>query len=157
MNEQLFRKKSIEKVSSPEQLDTYIRVSNPGVWLLLIAILVLLVGICVWGVMGHLDTTVDTVAVVENGQTTIYIKEADIQAVTVGTPVKLAETEGAITQITARPIVVDDTFLAYACHVGGLQQGEWVYVATVSATVADGIYTARIVTESVAPMSFVVN
>ena len=31
MNEQLFRKKSIDRVSSPEQLDAYLRVANPGV------------------------------------------------------------------------------------------------------------------------------
>ena len=30
MNEQLFRKKSIDRVSSPEQLNEYIRVANPG-------------------------------------------------------------------------------------------------------------------------------
>ena len=33
MQNQLFREKSLEKVSSPEQLNDYIRVSNPGVWI----------------------------------------------------------------------------------------------------------------------------
>ena len=49
MNQQVFRKKSIERISSPEQLDAYIRVTTPGVWLLLTAIAILLVGVCVWG------------------------------------------------------------------------------------------------------------
>lgn len=44
MNEQVFRKKSVDRVSSPEQLNEYIRVSNPGVWMILAAIIVLLVG-----------------------------------------------------------------------------------------------------------------
>ncbi len=30
MENQIFRKKSIERVSSPEQLNDYVRVSNPG-------------------------------------------------------------------------------------------------------------------------------
>ena len=44
MNEQLFRKKSVDKVSSPEQLNEYIRVANPGVWMVLAAIVILLAG-----------------------------------------------------------------------------------------------------------------
>ena len=31
MDNQIFRKKNIERVSSPEQLNDYVRVSNPGV------------------------------------------------------------------------------------------------------------------------------
>ena len=72
MNEQLFRKKSIERVSSPEQLNEYIRVSNPGIWMVLAAIIVLLVGAIVWGGVGTLDTTLSTVAIAENGEVTIY-------------------------------------------------------------------------------------
>ena len=65
MNNQIFRKKSLEKVSSPEQLDDYIRVSNPGVWIVLVTVIVLLVGVCVWGVFGRLETTVGSAAVVK--------------------------------------------------------------------------------------------
>ena len=31
----LFRKKSLERISSPEQLNEYVRVSTPSVWLVL--------------------------------------------------------------------------------------------------------------------------
>ena len=55
MNQQLFRKKSVDKVSSPEQLNEYIRVANPGVWMVLAAIVILLAGVVVWGFIGHLD------------------------------------------------------------------------------------------------------
>lgn len=47
MEKQIFRKKSVERVSSPEQLSDYIRVSNPSVWMTLAAIIVLLAGVCV--------------------------------------------------------------------------------------------------------------
>ena len=40
----LFRQKSIDRVSSPEQLNDYIRVTTPSVWLALIAIILLLTG-----------------------------------------------------------------------------------------------------------------
>ena len=81
MNNQLFRKKSLQKVSSPEQLDAYIRVSTPGIWMLLAAIAALLVGVCVWGILGRLDTKISTVAVVRDNQITVYVAEANIQDV----------------------------------------------------------------------------
>ena len=40
----LFRKKSIDRIQSPEQLNDYLRVANPAVWVLLAAILLLLAG-----------------------------------------------------------------------------------------------------------------
>ena len=40
----LFREKNLNKISSPEQLDDYIRVAGPGAWLLLAG---LLLGFCV--------------------------------------------------------------------------------------------------------------
>ena len=48
MENQIFRKKSVERVASPEQLNDYVRVANPGVWLALAAVLALLVGACIW-------------------------------------------------------------------------------------------------------------
>ena len=50
-NEQtsLFRKESVESIQSPEQLNDYMRVTNPSVWVVLIAVIVLLAGMLVWG------------------------------------------------------------------------------------------------------------
>lgn len=63
----IFRQKSIDKVSSPEKLDDYIRVTTPSVWITLAAIVVLLVGVIAWGAFGELtirndDGTTETVA-----------------------------------------------------------------------------------------------
>ena len=51
----IFRKKTLERISNPERLDDYINVSNPSVWLILAAILVFLAGFGVWVVFGHID------------------------------------------------------------------------------------------------------
>ncbi len=48
----LFREKSLERVSSPEQLDDYIRVTTPSVWLVLLALVLLLAGLLVYSVSG---------------------------------------------------------------------------------------------------------
>lgn len=157
MNEQLFRKKSIDRVSSPEQLDAYIRVANPSVWMILAAIVILLVGVCVWGVLGHLDTVLTAAAVSENGAVTVYVREGEISSVTEGMTVRIGEEEWQITDISTAPVAVDEGFSEYTLHVGQLQVGEWVYTAGVDAQLPDGIYSAQIVVESVSPVSFVLN
>ncbi|MBQ8227697.1 MAG: hypothetical protein IJZ88_01650 [Clostridia bacterium] len=157
MNEQLFRKKSIEKVSSPEQLNEYIRVSNPGVWMVLAAIVILLIGVCIWGILGHLDTTVTTVAVVENSEIILYIKEVDIEQIKEGMKVMIGNKECEIADIVAQPVAVGDDFPEYALHIGNLQKGEWVYPVAANGESEDGIHSADIVVESISPMSFVIN
>lgn len=51
----LFRSKSIQRVSSPEQLNDYIRVTTPSVWIVLIALVVLLAGMLAWSVLGRIE------------------------------------------------------------------------------------------------------
>lgn len=157
MNEQLFRKKSVDRVSSPEQLNEYIKVSNPGIWMILAAIVILLVGAIVWGVLGTLDTTLSTVAVAENGELTVYVKEADIDSIEEGMTVRIGGKEGTITEISTTPTTVDGAFSDYALHVGNLVNGEWVFAIRVSGEFTDGVHNADIVVESVSPMSFILN
>ena len=52
---QIFREKSIERVTSPEQLDDYIKVTTPSVWLILSATIALLAGMIIWGVFGKIE------------------------------------------------------------------------------------------------------
>ena len=48
MENPLFRKKSLERISSPEQLHDYMRVTSPRLWMLLSAIAVFLAGFIVY-------------------------------------------------------------------------------------------------------------
>ena len=69
----LFRKKSLDRISQPDQLTDYLRVSKPMVWLLLGAILSLLTGIFIWSLIGNIDIMTDGYAVVEDGQATVML------------------------------------------------------------------------------------
>ena len=60
MKNSVFRDKSVTRVSSPEQLNDYIRVSPPAAFLALTAILLLLVGVIIWGWFGRLEAHTDT-------------------------------------------------------------------------------------------------
>jgi len=153
----LFRKKSMDRISSPEQLNDYIRVSTPSVWLLLIAIVVLLVGVCVWGVFGRMETTLPVAAVAREGAVTAYVREADVQKVAQGAAVSVGDAAGKVCFIAAEPVKVDASFTEYMRHVGGMQEGEWVYPVMLDVDCPEGVHAGRIVIDSVSPMSFVLN
>ena len=52
---ELFHKKSMERIHSPEELSDYIRVATPSVWLVLLATTILLAGMLAWAVLGTVD------------------------------------------------------------------------------------------------------
>lgn len=139
MNEEIFRKKSLDRIKSPENLDDYIRVSNPGIWLLLISIIVLLAGACIWGIFGHVDSTAASEVRVENGTAVCYVSKEDIVSIQEGMVVRFAGSEAVITE------------------VGG--DGETGYVCTLrlEQNVTDGFYEGKIVINSVNPLSFILN
>ena len=157
MNEKLFRKKSVDRVSSPEQLNEYIRVANPGVWMVLAAIVILLAGVVVWGSIGHLDTTLPTAVVSEDGESVVYIKDVDIEKIALGMIVRVGDVECTISEISASPVRVDSTMPEYAMHLSALAEGEWVYAVKVSGNFVDGVHKAEIVIESISPISFILN
>lgn len=157
MREGLFRKKSMEKISSPEQLNNYIRVSNPGIWMILSCIIILLIGICVWGVYGKIETTMEVAAITKDGKTVCYVKEENISDVTENMSVQIDGMDYSVKSISVAPIQVTENFETYAVNIGGLNTGEWVYEVTIDAGLRDGTYKAVIITESIAPMSFLLN
>jgi hypothetical protein len=51
---EVFRKSTLERISSPEKLNEYIRVSRPSVWIILGAIAVILAAAVFWGVTAEI-------------------------------------------------------------------------------------------------------
>ena len=61
------------RISSPEQVDDYIRVTTPGMWLLVAAMLMLLCALILWG----LTTKIELRTMDQNGQAmTEYVTPA---------------------------------------------------------------------------------
>ena len=67
----LYRKESLERIESPEQLNQTLRVTNPSVWLLLTAVILLLVGLLVWGSFTYIDSVAYGSAEVSGGSMTL--------------------------------------------------------------------------------------
>lgn len=157
MNTQIFRKKSIDKVKSPEQLNDYIRVSNPSVWLVLTAIIVLLIGICIWGIMGNIETKVSAVGTCTDGGMTCYVGDSDIQKIKSDAIIAVEGRQYEIAAIgnTAQKAsaVVSEQLL----QLSDFSQDEWVYEITAKTDLPDGDYRAEIIVERISPIFFILN
>lgn len=165
MEKKLFRESAMKKVSSPEQLNEYIKVTNPGVWAALLAVIILLVGVCVWGVMGKLETTVDAVAVIDGENSVCYLADLEsVSSIAAGQQVKIGDYVYTVRSVSQSLSVKDCALLNGSERakylLGGISEGDWVYEISLTpseSAAESGVYSAKIVTESISPMSFIFN
>ena len=130
----LFRKKSIERLSTPEDLSDYLRVTNPGIWMVLACIIGFILGVLVWGAMAHLETTLPVSIEVVDNEATVIVTGADVDKIKEGMPLKTDNAEGRIEKADLD------------------EYGRMVVKASLFTD--DGKYDGDIVTERVTPISF---
>lgn len=71
----LFRKSSLDRINSPEQLNEYIKIMNPSLILILVSIFLILFGCGVWFFSGSIPKNLDikgTITNSKNGETMVY-------------------------------------------------------------------------------------
>ena len=121
-----------QRISSPDQLTDYLRVTNPGVWVLLASIILFLAGIFAWFYIGTLETTVEVKVNVEDKNALVIPKESP--ALMEGMPLRVHSDEYFIESID-----MDE----YGRVFG-----------TAKVDLPDGVYDGTVVTEQTHPISF---
>lgn len=167
-NNTLFRKSSLDSISSPEQLNDYIKVSNPSIWLVLAALFMLLAAVVVWSFAGNLPTTVSAQGVVSDGDVLCYISIKDADAVNVGQKVSIrksddSELNGQVSGVGAIPMSAAE--IASGLKSDYLAQelvpGEYAVRITIApdqSDLADGtLLDVSIVTDSIRPVDFLLD
>ena len=129
----LFRK-GADEIASPEQLDDYLKVTNPGLWAILTAIVFLLAGILVWSVFGRLTTAVTLNGTARGGLLAASADQKTAAALSEGMVVKVLDEEAKILEVVPA------------------ENGQWqVYIRT---SLPDGDYPVEAVVEEIRPISF---
>jgi len=154
MDNSIFRKKNLENISSPDELNRYIKIARPSTWLVLIALVILVLGIFVWSVVGRLESTVPCVIVTESNQTFVCVDSKYIANPSQDLYLKLDNQKVAITLLDQNAWPVNGVLSDYAINVGGLSQDSYVYFFGPQINFGDGIRQAKIVTELVRPITF---
>ena len=122
---QLFRKQTLDRVSSPEQLSDYLHVTSPAVWVVLAAVAVLIASLFVWSGVTAVESYATGSADVRGGVLTLKFDDAEkAENVEVGMNVKVGE--------LVTPVL----------SVGHDEDGNLLAVANVN--LPDGSYDARV-------------
>ena len=150
----LFREKSLEAVESPESLNDYLRVTSPGVWLVLAAVICLLVGAILWGIFGHIRTTAQVAVSVEGGRAVCYVPYDKVDGIMSQGVVSVENKEYPLdTSGDYQVTVVSETMGLRILRAGGLTVGDPVVLVPADTDLADGVYSGVAVTEDLQPIS----
>ena len=128
----IFRQKTLDRINSPEQLTDYLRVTSPGIWVVLAAVILLLAGIFAWSAVGTLETTADATVVVEDHAAVVVPSGAEV--LEAGMPLRIAGQEYVIASADA-----DE----YGRSVGAAE-----------VDLPDGSYDGTVVVEQTHPIEF---
>lgn len=128
----LFREKTLQRISSPEKLTEYLRVTNPGIWIVLGAIILLLGGLLIWSAIGTLETKADAKIIVEDH-------------------VAIVVTDGSAKLADGMPLRI----LSENYYIAATDEDDYgrVYGIT-EVALPDGSYEGTVVVEQVRPIDF---
>ena len=150
----LFREKSLEAVESPESLNDYLRVTSPGIWLVMAAVIILLVGGILWGIFGHIRTTEEFAVSVSPEKSICYVRFASIEKVLDRGIVRVEGTDyPLLTDGDFDLTFVSEETLPGVILNGKLSIGDPVLEVPVIIDLPEGCYTGEVVTEDLQPIS----
>ena len=157
MKKELFRKKSLEKISSPERTDTYIKAVNVKLWLVAAACMLVIISLLLWGIFGKVEISKRGVTVCQNGEAICFISENDIDSIGEKTSFRINGRSYVLNNISDMPKKAFETMPEYAAHIGLYDENSWVYGAVLCTDLDDGIYETEIITKSVSPILLLMN
>ena len=65
---EVFRRSTMNRVASSEELDHYIKVTNPSAWIVTLAALMLVGGVLVWALTAIVPVTIETTGIIPVGE-----------------------------------------------------------------------------------------
>ena len=150
----LFREKSLESVESPESLNDYLKVTSPGLWMVLAAVILVLMGGIIWCVFGEIETTVRIAVSSAEGETVCYVPYEQMESIMrVGNITVEGKEYPLRPEAGAKLITVTEEMDPYLRVAGKMKIGDVVVQAVLDAKMANGVHSGTVVTEKLHPMA----
>ena len=157
----IFNKKATDKLRSPDDLDKYVRVTNPSVWVVLGACIALLAGFLAWGVFGTVATSVQTTGAVVKGTPICFLNAEEASKVHVGDIANVGGERMRVSGVASMPSSRDEAHADVPSDylASTLFKGDWAYRVTFEGDVSElgemVPVTVNITTERMAPISLI--
>ena len=158
----MFRETALRKMSSADDLDRYLRVTNPSAWVLIGAVAVLIVAAFIWGMTASLPITTSTTGVVKDGQIVCFMPLDQNSIATDDSKVTAAGHETHIVSVNDNPHSQREVAAVIGSDytVQSLNLAQWSYKVIVA--LPDDLASwdegddvpIQITTKEVAPMSY---
>ena len=153
----LFREKSMEAIESPESMNDYLQVTSPGVWIVLAAVIVILIGAILWGIFGRINTSVNVAVVSSSEGQTCYIPYEKLEGVMSAGLVDVDGREYAmLMDKDTETVIISEATNPYIRVAGGLHIGDIAVQIPVESGLPEGIYTGSVTTESLQPIRLLI-
>jgi hypothetical protein len=106
MSKYLFREESMQRISSPEKLDEYLKILNPSVWVMLGAVMAFFLAFFVWGLTGSVRDVCPTKGIWLEDTLTCYVEPQYGMEIKEGMRVVFinGEAEGIVSSVTLEPV-----------------------------------------------------
>lgn len=158
MDNGLFRKKSMDRISSPEALHDYMRVTSPRLWMILAAIVLLLGGFIVYASTAKMENIIPirvTVETVRMSAEATGDEERDVAVVYSMVPKDQAESIKTGMQLR---IMNNTGRVNWITTAEDAKESSIVFeMDPLNYPLKDGEYDAELVLESTTPISFLWN
>ena len=138
MENRLFRQKSVERITSPEQLQDYMKVTSPRIWMVLAAVIAILAGLLISSSLATLESSLPVTAEVEKNVVSVTLPAAQKENVEPGMTLRVA----------GQTVKIDFIFQEDGDHIVAMGEGK---------DLPDGAYEAEIVTETITPIKLLMN
>ena len=138
MRDDAEKQQNTRRISSPEQLDDYLKVTSPKIWVLLVAIILLVGGLLVWSTFTTVESYATGKAYATGGELSItFDDQTKASRVQPGMELNVGDVETEV------------------LTVGVDENGE--IVASAQAHIPDGLYTVRVGYKATQVISMLLN
>ena len=136
---EVFRRSTMNRISSADELDHYIKVTNPSAWVITIAAILLVAGVIGWAVIAIVPVTVNTTGVayeIPDYKTTVlcWVDKATADKI------EKSGTKASIDGVEAKSVTVDHTpmsssevvsFLGNKFYLESIDISDWNYLVAI--------------------------